>query len=53
MPLRNPMRSVLTSTSRTIAKPNVIGRPSVRITRQPVAERPRVLPLVRAISAGA
>ena len=41
------------TTSRSTAKPNVIGSPDVRTTRMLVAMRPSVLPLVRAIMAGA
>ena len=48
-----PNSSVLTATSRSIAKPNVIGSPFARTTRMPTAMRPSVLPFVRAIRAGA
>ena len=48
-----PNSSALTTTSRSIAKPNVIGPPLLRTTRIPTAMRPRVWPLVRAISSGA
>ena len=48
-----PNSSALTTTSRSIAKPNVIGSPFARTTRMPTAIRPSVWPLVRAIIAGA
>ena len=48
-----PNSSALTTTSRSIAKPNVIGSPSPRTTRMPIAMRPSVLPFVRAIISGA
>ena len=43
----------MTATSRSIAKPNVIGSPLARTTRMPSAMRPSVWPFVRAISTGA
>ena len=43
----------MTTTSRSIAKPNVIGSPWLRTTRIPTAMRPSVWPFVRAISSGA
>ena len=51
--LAKPNSSALTTTSRSIANPNVIGWPFARITRMPSAIRPSVRPFVRAIMSGA
>ena len=51
--LAMPNSSALTATSRSIAKPKVIGWPLARTTRMPSTMRPSVWPLVRAIIAGA